>query len=35
MRTNSALSVEDAVEVGFPTEEYDWLEEHPCACGGG
>ncbi len=29
-----ASSLETAVEVSFPSEEYEWLSLHPCQCGG-
>lgn len=32
--TQPATSIETAVEVSFPSEEYGWLAENPCACGG-
>ena len=27
-------SLEEAIEVSCPREEYEWLELHPCLCGG-
>ena len=31
---NLGRSLEEAIEVRSPGEEYDWLEWHPCLCGG-
>ncbi len=27
-------SVENAIDVADPSEEYEWLGRNPCACGG-
>lgn len=29
-----ARSLEEAIEVASPGEEYEWLQAHPCLCGG-
>jgi hypothetical protein len=31
---NLGRSLDEAVEVSSPREEYEWLEWHPCLCGG-